>query len=706
MAAFAEKEKKEEKTPKPSVLTVKETADPTPAIVNDTVQRDLSDVNGPEGGMLPGDVSAKIQSKRGTGQRLSDKQNQFYSQKFGRDMSDVHVHTDTESDTISRSLNARAFTIGSDVFLTKGINPEGGGRDAQTMTHELTHVVQQGGHASSGPLKLGAADTAQEHEAESTAMREYSPEMKEEEDTIQRGFWWDLGSAIGTKLLSAVGLNEAYDDFMGGDKKVKAAIEKLDQAKQNRFNTLNTDIKRLEKNELNRAKAEVDEAQRAYDTQLSTTLNNQTSGANPAPQEVDETDLNQKTKAYEDLYSNYEEKKKQLLELIHEADDSITQEDLDRYNSGTGTFWKGFILGAIGGKILSAFESDPEKKQAVREKGVKSINDYFSSNKKLKEKVPEAKKHMVRRGGFLHEAVTLESQTKKMIETAYEEALKQEENKMIVPPDKNTFVKEIYEDKDFSDIKKRIRKTMADTVHAPGEGELETAEARFEKISELRTKYNVQSLSTEYQRITDRLNQLDAQDIPAAQQAVAGGRNKKQARNNLRSLQTEKNQLGQKKTELETDTIYQYDTDNYENSGKKIDDFIEEKKNSVETFLADPKNVSGLVGDNTFTALQAEVETFLNNKISGVKDTENRRRSAMDDTKKKDEIIKAAWEKVQKSKELKGKYSTWLMFRRTVLKEFSDMIMDGYNRGESKKEMVDAVIEGVTLLAEKKEEKK
>ena len=147
-------------------------------------------------------------------------------------MSDVHVHTDAESDTISRSLNARAFTIGSDVFLTKGIDPEGGGRDAQTMAHELTHVVQQGGHGGGGRLKLGAADTAQEHEAESTAQREFDPRLKEDEDTIQRGFWDSLSSAIGTKLLDSVGMNEAYDEFMGGDKKVKAAIGKMPQAKK------------------------------------------------------------------------------------------------------------------------------------------------------------------------------------------------------------------------------------------------------------------------------------------------------------------------------------------------------------------------------------------------------------------------------------------------------------------------------------------
>ena len=70
MGKFAEQEEKKVK---------KESVKPT-VPVQETVQRDLSDVNGPEGGMLPGDVSAKIQSMRGSGQKLSDKQNQFYSQ--------------------------------------------------------------------------------------------------------------------------------------------------------------------------------------------------------------------------------------------------------------------------------------------------------------------------------------------------------------------------------------------------------------------------------------------------------------------------------------------------------------------------------------------------------------------------------------------------------------------------------------------------
>ena len=264
MGKFAEQEKEQKKSEKTPVQQTQQ-----------TVQRDLSEVNGPEGGMLPGDVSAKIQSMRGGGQKLSDKNIQQYSQKFGRDMSDVHVHTDAAADTVSRSLNARAFTIGSDVFLTKGINPDGGGRDAQTMAHELTHVVQQGGHASSGPLKLGAADTAQEHEAESTAMREFDPKLKEDEadvqrefvsrynsaNTIQRGFWGDLGSALAGKALSMVGLGDAMGDFLSGDNKVKAAIQKMPSERKEEYTLVENSIKEYEENLIKKKKKEIKDLQ-------------------------------------------------------------------------------------------------------------------------------------------------------------------------------------------------------------------------------------------------------------------------------------------------------------------------------------------------------------------------------------------------------------------------------------------------------------
>ena len=375
MGKFAEQEKDQKKNAKPAVQQTQQ----------QTVQRDLSDVNGPEGGMLPSDVSAKIQSMRGSGQKLSDKNLQQYSQKFGRDMSDVHVHTDAASDTVSRSLNARAFTIGSDVFLTKGINPDGGGRDAQTMTHELTHVVQQEGHASAGPLKLGAADTAQEHEAESTAQREFDPKLKEDEtevqrefapkfksaNTIQRGFWGDLGSAIAGKALDMFGIGESMSDFMSGDKKVRAAIKKMPEDRKMNFTAVEGSIKRYEQNVVPTAEEHISDLQDRLAKET-----------DPTRAQNIHNEFNAALSDLENRKAELQDYLQQQYDMLKQVDQTITKDDVHRYRSGKTKAFFSSVFSAIGGKVLGSFESDPEKKAAAQAKGRNSINNWFASKNK------------------------------------------------------------------------------------------------------------------------------------------------------------------------------------------------------------------------------------------------------------------------------------------------------------------------------------
>ncbi|HEX8845923.1 MAG TPA: DUF4157 domain-containing protein [Pyrinomonadaceae bacterium] len=73
---------------------------------------------------------------------------------FGADFSDVHVHTDAQADGLNRSLEARAFTAGQDLFFRHGeYNPDSS-RGQELIAHELTHVMQQSG-------ERGASDKAQ-----------------------------------------------------------------------------------------------------------------------------------------------------------------------------------------------------------------------------------------------------------------------------------------------------------------------------------------------------------------------------------------------------------------------------------------------------------------------------------------------------------------------------------------------------------------
>ena len=57
----------------------------------------------------------------------------------------MRVHTDSNAAEASQDMNARAFTIGNDVFFNKGEYKPGAGDGRFLMAHELTHTVQQGG---------------------------------------------------------------------------------------------------------------------------------------------------------------------------------------------------------------------------------------------------------------------------------------------------------------------------------------------------------------------------------------------------------------------------------------------------------------------------------------------------------------------------------------------------------------------------------
>jgi Domain of unknown function (DUF4157) len=65
---------------------------------------------------------------------------------FARDFSRVRVHDGSEAATSARGLNARAYTIGNDIFFAEGQYSQHTSQGARLLAHELTHVVQQSQH--------------------------------------------------------------------------------------------------------------------------------------------------------------------------------------------------------------------------------------------------------------------------------------------------------------------------------------------------------------------------------------------------------------------------------------------------------------------------------------------------------------------------------------------------------------------------------
>ncbi|HET7461247.1 MAG TPA: DUF4157 domain-containing protein [Longimicrobium sp.] len=108
---------------------------------------------------------------RGPGRGLDPATRAFMEPRFGRDFGAVRLHTGPEAARSARGLDARAFTIGQDIYFGEGeYSPRTqGGR--RLLAHELTHTVQQSGATSSPQtaLRVSRPGDALELEAERVA---------------------------------------------------------------------------------------------------------------------------------------------------------------------------------------------------------------------------------------------------------------------------------------------------------------------------------------------------------------------------------------------------------------------------------------------------------------------------------------------------------------------------------------------------------
>jgi uncharacterized protein DUF4157 len=67
----------------------------------------------------------------------------FFEPRFGRGFADVRIHTGATADRAAGSINARAFTLHSDIAFAAGEFRPGSSDGRRLLAHELAHVVQQ-----------------------------------------------------------------------------------------------------------------------------------------------------------------------------------------------------------------------------------------------------------------------------------------------------------------------------------------------------------------------------------------------------------------------------------------------------------------------------------------------------------------------------------------------------------------------------------
>ncbi|WP_428223897.1 eCIS core domain-containing protein [Flavobacterium sp.] len=130
--------------------------------------------------VAPTHIESSIYSSKGGGQNMDTQTRSFMESRFGVDFSSVRIHTNSTAVQMSQELNAKAFTVGNDIYFNQGqYNPDSS-VGKHLLAHELTHTIQQGG---SQVKRL--------------------PLQKTTQPKIQRGFWSRVGNGIADAASTA-----------------------------------------------------------------------------------------------------------------------------------------------------------------------------------------------------------------------------------------------------------------------------------------------------------------------------------------------------------------------------------------------------------------------------------------------------------------------------------------------------------------------
>lgn len=118
------------------------------------------------GAAIPQSVLGALRRNQGSGEPLPGDLSASAGEALGRDLSPVRVHADAEAATLTRSVQAVAFTHGHDIYFSAGSyrpkDPEG----QRLIAHELGHIGQPDSGAGG---TIGRADDPAEAAADRAA---------------------------------------------------------------------------------------------------------------------------------------------------------------------------------------------------------------------------------------------------------------------------------------------------------------------------------------------------------------------------------------------------------------------------------------------------------------------------------------------------------------------------------------------------------
>lgn len=130
------------------------------------------------------DASSSPQTFPGGSQPLPEPARTFFEPRFGRDLSEVRVHTDGRASEMAQAVNAKAFTVGHDIVFGEGQFAPAATEGKRLLGHELTHVVQQSPADRQHSAEGAVAPPVQQTQSGAALQRQPAgPEAKEEAPT-------------------------------------------------------------------------------------------------------------------------------------------------------------------------------------------------------------------------------------------------------------------------------------------------------------------------------------------------------------------------------------------------------------------------------------------------------------------------------------------------------------------------------------------
>lgn len=106
-----------------------------------------------------GDLASVVaRATAGGGQALDESAREFMEPRFGRDFTDVRVHTSNAAAESARAMDALAYTVGNDIVFAAGQYAPHTEPGRRLIAHELAHTAQQSRPVVSrklGPVGIG-----------------------------------------------------------------------------------------------------------------------------------------------------------------------------------------------------------------------------------------------------------------------------------------------------------------------------------------------------------------------------------------------------------------------------------------------------------------------------------------------------------------------------------------------------------------------